>query len=63
MNEIYIFLPMVQFVISVLLVSVVLLSAPGEKLNRLFTGFIISLGTCVITIFLMRDAFHDAGRA
>ena len=63
MNEIYIFLPMVQFVISVLLVSVVLLSAPGDKLNRLFTGFLIALGTWGITIFLMRDAFPDAGRA
>lgn len=63
MNEIYIFLPMVQFVISVLLVSVVLLSAPGDKLNRLFTAFLIALGTWGITIFLMRDAFPDADRA
>jgi signal transduction histidine kinase len=63
MNEIYIFLPMVQFVISVLLVSVVLLSAPGDKLNRLFTAFLIALGTWGITIFLMRDAFPDAERA
>jgi len=63
MNEIYIFLPMVQFVISVLLVSVVLLSAPGDRLNRLFTAFLIALGTWGITIFLMRDAFPDAGRA
>lgn len=63
MNEIYILLPMVQFVISILLVSVVLLSAPGDRLNRLFTGFLIALGTWGITIFLMRDAFPDAGRA
>jgi GAF domain-containing protein len=54
---------MVQFVISILLVSVVLLSAPGDRLNRLFTRFLIALGTWGITIFLMRDAFPDAGRA
>ena len=63
MNEIYIFLPMVQFVISVLLVSVVLLSAPGDRLNRLFTGFLVALGTWGLTIFLMREAFPDADRA
>lgn len=63
MNEIYIFLPMVQFVISILLVSVVLLSAPGDRLNRLFTAFLVALGTWGITIFLMRDAFPDADRA
>jgi len=54
---------MVQFVISVLLVSVVLLSAPGDRLNRLFTAFLVALGTWGITIFLMRDAFPDADRA
>ncbi len=63
MNEIYITLPMVQFVISVLLVSVVLLSAPRDRLNRLFTLFLVALGTWGLTIFLMRDAFPDAGRA
>ncbi len=63
MNEIYIFLPMVQFVISVLLISVVLLSAPRDRLNRLFTGFLLALGTWGLTIFLMRDAFPDAGLA
>jgi signal transduction histidine kinase len=63
MNEIYIFLPMVQFVISILLVSVVLLSAPGDRLNRLFTAFLVALGTWGITIFLMRDAFGDPERA
>lgn len=59
MNEIYIFLPMVQFVISVLLISVVLLSAPRNRLNRLFTAFLLALGTWGLTIFLMRDAFPD----
>jgi len=54
---------MVQFVISILLVSVVLLSAPGDRLNRLFTGFLVALGTWGITIFLMRDAFPDATSA
>jgi signal transduction histidine kinase len=63
MNEIYILLPMVQFAISILLVSVVLLSAPGDRLNRLFTGFLIALGIWGISIFLMRDAFPDADRA
>ncbi|MCZ6855387.1 MAG: ATP-binding protein, partial [Gammaproteobacteria bacterium] len=63
MNEIYILLPMVQFVISVLLVSVVLLSAPSDRLNRLFTAFLVALGTWGLTIFLMRDAFPDAQRA
>jgi len=63
MNEIYILLPMVQFIISVLLVSVVILSAPGDKLNRLFTAFLVSLGFWGLSIFLMRDAFPDAERA
>ncbi len=63
MNEIYITLPMVQFVISVLLVSVVLLSAPRNRLNRLFAAFLVALGTWGLTIFLMRDAFPDAERA
>ncbi|MDA1279823.1 MAG: ATP-binding protein [Chloroflexi bacterium] len=63
MNEIYILLPMVQFVISVLLISVVLLSAPSNRLNRLFTAFLVALGTWGLTIFLMRDAFPDAERA
>jgi len=63
MNEIYIFLPMVQFIISILLVSVVLLSAPSDRLNRIFTAFLVALGTWGITIFLMRDAFPDASRA
>ncbi len=63
MNEIYILLPMVQFVISIFLVSIVLLSAPRDRLNRLFTLFLVALGTWGITIFLMRDAFPDADRA
>ena len=63
MNEIYILLPMVQFVTSIFLVSIVLLSAPRDRLNRLFTLFLVALGTWGITIFLMRDAFPDADRA
>ena len=63
MNEIYILLPMVQFVVSIFLVSIVLLSAPRDRLNRLFTLFLVALGTWGITIFLMRDAFPDADRA
>ena len=63
MNEIYILLPMVQFVISILLVSVVLLSAPRNRLNQLFTAFLVALGTWGLIIFLMRDAFPDADRA
>ena len=63
MNEIYILLPMVQFVISILLVSVVLLSAPRDRLNRLFAAFLVALGTWGFTIFLMRDAFPDDVRA
>ena len=62
MNEIFIFLPMVQFVISILLVSVVLLSDSKDKLNRLFTAFLVALASWGITIFLMRDAFPDAAR-
>lgn len=54
---------MVQFVISILLVSVVLLSAASDRLNRIFTAFLVALGTWGITIFLMRDAFPDASRA
>ena len=63
MNEIYVLLPMVQFVVSIFLVSIVLLSAPRDRLNRLFTLFLVALGTWGITIFLMRDAFPDADRA
>jgi len=63
MNEIYVLLPMVQFVTSIFLVSIVLLSAPRDRLNRLFTLFLVALGTWGITIFLMRDAFPDADRA
>ncbi|MCZ6539551.1 MAG: ATP-binding protein [Chloroflexi bacterium] len=63
LNDIYILLPMVQLVISVLLISVVLLSAPRDRLNRLFTAFLVALGTWGLTIFLMRDAFPDHDRA
>ncbi|MEE9255434.1 MAG: GAF domain-containing protein, partial [Pseudomonadales bacterium] len=63
MNGIYITLPFVQFLIGLVLTSVVFLSAPRDKLNRVFALFLIAMAAWGITIFGMRDAFPDAKRA
>ncbi len=63
MNEIYIVLPFVQFAISAFLGVLVLFSDPSDRLNRLFTLFLMAMAAWGITIFAMRDAFPDAGVA
>ncbi|MBN4059387.1 GAF domain-containing protein [Dehalococcoides mccartyi] len=63
MNEIYVALPFVQFAISAFLAVLVLFSNPSDRLNRLFTLFLISMAAWGITIFAMRDAFPDAATA
>ena len=63
MNEIYIALPFIQFAISAFLAVLVLMSNPTDRLNRLFTLFLVMMAAWGITIFAMRDAFPDAGTA
>lgn len=63
MNEIYIALPFFQFAISAFLAVLVLFSNPADRLNRLFTLFLMSMAAWGITIFAMRDAFPDAATA
>ena len=60
MNEVYIALPFLQFLISLVLLTVVVLSAPRERLNRLFALFLGAMSIWGFTIFGMRDAFPDA---
>ena len=63
MNEIYIALPFFQFAISAFLAVLVLFSNPADRINRLFTLFLVSMAAWGITIFAMRDAFPDAATA
>jgi hypothetical protein len=63
MNEIYIALPFVQFAISAFLAVLVLFSDPADRLNRLFTVFLVAMAAWSITIFAMRDAFPDSSVA
>lgn len=63
MNEVYIALPFAQFAISAFLAVLVLFSDPSDRLNRLFTLFLVAMAAWGITIFAMRDAFPDAGVA
>ncbi|TDI88914.1 MAG: GAF domain-containing protein, partial [Chloroflexi bacterium] len=63
MNEIYIALPFIQFAISAFLAVLVLMSNPTDRLNRLFTLFLVMMAAWGITIFAMRDAFPDAATA
>jgi len=63
MRQVYILLPFVQFTICLALISVVILSAPRDRLNRLFTLFLLAIGLWGLTIFWMRDAFPDAAQA
>lgn len=63
MNEIYVALPFVQFAISAFLAVLVFFSDPADRLNRLFTLFLVAMAAWGITIFAMRDAFPDAGVA
>jgi signal transduction histidine kinase len=63
MNAIYIALPFVQFAISAFLAVLVLFSNPTDRLNRVFTLFLVAMAAWGITIFAMRDAFPDAATA
>ena len=63
MNEIYVALPFIQFLILAVLLIVVFLSAPRNPLNRLFALFLVAMAAWGFAIFGMRDSFPDAGRA
>jgi signal transduction histidine kinase len=59
LNEIFIALPAVQFVVSVFLAILVIFSDPRNRLNRLFAVFLLGMAAWGITIFGMRDSFPD----
>ena len=61
MTQVYILLPFVQFTICLVLISVVILSAPRDRLNRLFALFLLAIGLWGLTIFWMRDAYSLYG--
>jgi len=63
MTQAYILLPFVQFTICLVLISVVILSAPRDRLNRLFALFLLAIGLWGLAIFWIRDAFPNAERA
>ena len=55
LNEIFIALPAVQFVVSVFLAILVIFSDPRNRLNRLFAVFLLGMAAWGITIFGMRE--------
>lgn len=59
MNAIYIALPFVQFALSLFLANIVVASDPSNRVNRLFTLFLLAMAGWGIAIFGMRDAFPD----
>ena len=59
MNAIYIALPFVQFAFSLFLANIVVASDPSNRVNRLFTLFLLAMAAWGIAIFGMRDAFPD----
>ena len=63
MDQAYIVLPFVQFIICLVLISLVFMSAPSDRLNRLLAAFLLAMGLWGITIFGMRDSYPDADRA
>lgn len=63
MNAIYIALPFVQFAMSLFLANIVVASDPSNRVNRLFTLFLLAMAAWGIAIFGMRDAFPDAALA
>lgn len=63
MNAIYITLPFVQFAVSLFLANLVVASDPSNKVNRLFTLFLLAMAGWGIAIFGMRDAFPDEALA
>ena len=63
MNAIYIALPFVQFALSLFLANLVVASDPSNRVNRLFTLFLLAMAGWGIGIFGMRDAFPDESPA
>ncbi|MCH7907150.1 MAG: GAF domain-containing protein [Chloroflexi bacterium] len=63
LNEMFIALPAVQFVVSVFLAILVISSDPRSRVNRLFAIFLLAMAAWGVTIFGMRDAFPDAEAA
>jgi len=63
MNEIYIALPFLQFVVSLFLASIVMFSDAKSRRNRLFVLFLVAMALWGVTIFAMRDAFPDRALA
>lgn len=59
MDAIYIALPFVQFALSLFLANIVVASDPSNRVNRLFTLFLVAMAGWGIAIFGMRDAFPD----
>ncbi len=59
MNAIYIALPFVQFALSLFLANIVVASDPSNRVNRVFTLFLLAMAGWGIAIFGMRDAFPD----
>ncbi|MFW6195012.1 MAG: ATP-binding protein [Chloroflexota bacterium] len=60
LNDIYIILPFIQFVVSLFLASLVIFSAPRSTRNRIFAAFLMAMSAWGIAIFGMRDAFPNA---
>jgi hypothetical protein len=63
MNSVYIALPFVQFILSLFLANLVVVSDPTNRINRLFTFFLLAMAGWGIAIFGMRDAFPDGSVA
>ncbi len=63
MNAVYITLPLIQFVVSLFLASLVIFSDPRSRQNRIFAVFLGAMAAWGITIFGMRDSFPDAATA
>ena len=63
MNSVYIALPFGQFVLSLFLANLVVVSDPTNRVNRLFTFFLLAMAGWGIAIFGMRDAFPDGAVA
>jgi hypothetical protein len=63
MNQLYIAIPFLQFVLSLFLAALVFFSDATNRRNRLFVVFLVAMALWGVTIFGMRDAFPDPVRA
>ncbi|MEX0762747.1 MAG: ATP-binding protein [Dehalococcoidia bacterium] len=63
MDQVNIVLPFLQFLVSLFLASLVMFSDPRDRLNRLFTLFLLAMALWGITIFGMRDAHPNISLA